>query len=273
MCAKRLPLKKPRSLSSYKGLYFRRLNNIYIAAQATCAALEAYATALAKEPRKAADRGKVYRHFQVPSGGKPTARIRRELTDVEALIGEAIREGEYQKSLVLAVSITEDYIVNILKMMLRAHPDRITRGWSGADGNRPQMLVDDFVSKVRDELIDELIWKKLNGKMYKNPAEYLKYLSQIVEVKIPIEALGAFLEVKATRDIVVHANGFANETYVAKAGPLARAQAGHLLPVSDEYFNAAVSHMKSLIGQIHDAVCLKYANDAAVSSQADRFMD
>ncbi|MGB8839851.1 MAG: hypothetical protein WCC64_02165 [Aliidongia sp.] len=267
---KRLTTTRKRSLESYKQVYFRRLNDVHIAAQVTCAALDAHRRSLVSLSKKAgANR---FHHYEVPSAGRPTARIRRERRDVEALVKRAMEAGEYQKSLVLAVSITEDYIINILKLLLRAHPERLVRGVKGGDA-RSTIQVEDFVSRGRDEIIEELIRARISGVLYGKPAEYLKYLAMIMEIEVPQDTLEAFFEIKATRDIIVHADGRVNDRYVEKAGGRARAEVGKLLVADRVYFDGAIAAMKNLIRQIHDGVCAKYAEDEEVRRQAAHFQE
>lgn len=45
-----------------------------------------------------------------------------------------------------------------------------------------------------------------------------------------------YIELKATRDIHIHNAGYANDIYLAKAGPLSRVKSGTYLPVTVQYF-------------------------------------
>src|SRR3546814_7747594 len=63
-----------------------------------------------------------------------------------------------------------------------------------------------------------------------------------------------WFEVKATRDIIVHNSGIANDTYLKKAGDLHRVGDGQQLPVDADYFADTLSSMKSLIGKISSKI-------------------
>lgn len=110
-----------RSLQSYQLAYFRRLNDIHIAAQVTVAALERSKDNLYAE----AVEGNRFQHFEVASGNKPTARIRRQRLDMDVLVTRIMNRTEYENALVVAVSLIEDYILNLLRVMLLAHPDNV----------------------------------------------------------------------------------------------------------------------------------------------------
>ncbi|AYV46554.1 hypothetical protein CFHF_21395 [Caulobacter flavus] len=214
-----------------------------------------------------AERGKVFHHFEVPSGNKPTARIRRASPDLKALLTAVIDQGAYKKSLVLAVSITEDYLIDLMKLVLRAHPDRLGRGVKRGD-SKPTIALEDFIERSRDEILEELIRSRVGGALYAKPAEYLAYVASILEVEVPAESAAGFIEVKATRDIVVHGDGRANERYIEKAGQRARVAAGEPLLIDGVYFDSAIGTMKSLIYQLAEKVAAKYADDDAVTQCA-----
>jgi hypothetical protein len=248
------------ALERYKVLYNRRLNEIHIETQVTTAALKRYAESLEAD---APDKEKAFHHFEVPSGNKPTARIRRARRDLKVLVNAAIEQGAYKKSLVLAVSITEDYLIDLMRLVLRTHPDRISRGIKRGD-SKPTIALEDFIGRSRDEILEELIRGRVGGALYAKPAEYLAYLSSILEVEVPAGPAEAFIEVKATRDIVVHGDGRANERYIDKSGLRARVAVGELLLIDQPYFDDAIAAMKSLIYQLNERVSTKYADDEAL---------
>ncbi|HEX8481116.1 MAG TPA: hypothetical protein VF650_04360 [Allosphingosinicella sp.] len=251
------------SLKQLKTAYFRRLNDIHIASQLTRAALAAYG----HEP--SVTKGKRYRYFEVPSGGKPTARIRRHKTDVAEIVAASRDHGELQKSLVLAVAVTEDFLLNALKMVLRAYPDRLLRGLRGGEA-RLSIDFEVFLTRERNDVIEEQIAARLQHVFYASPAAYLQFMSQALEIAVPEDALTVYLEIKASRDVVVHGNGIADAQYERKAGALARAGAGSVLPVNEAYFDQATAALKALIGSISDALATRYSGDVRVAFEISR---
>jgi hypothetical protein len=261
--------KEKSVLQRYLTVYNRRLNEIHIETQVTCSALRVYLDSLDKTK---GHNEKTYHHFAVPSGNKPVARVRRERHDLEILLNTAVNQGAHKKSLVLAVSITEDYLANLIKLILRAHPDRITRGVKGGDG-KVSILLEDFVGRSREGIIEDLINSRIASALYAKPAEYLSYLGNILEIKVPDAVAAQFIEVKATRDIVVHGDGRANERYVEKSGDFARCAVGQSLIIDQQYFDRAFGVMKGLIHGLHEPVCEKYALDKEVQRFAGRFLE
>jgi hypothetical protein len=249
-----------QGLNRHKLTYNRRLNEIHIETQVTIAALKRYA----EEVKVGlAEKGKAFHNFEVPSGNKPTARIRRTPLDLQALLKAAMEQGAYKKSLVLAVSITEDYLIDLMRLVLRAHPGRLGRGVRRGE-SKPTIALEDFIERSRDEILEELIRGRVGGALYAKPAEYLAYVASILEVEVPGEAAEAFIEVKATRDIVVHGDGKANERYIEKSGNRARVALGEVLLIDNAYFDSAIATMKSLIFQLNQSVSVKYADDNTV---------
>jgi len=263
-----MQLKKPPTtggLDRFKRVYFKRLNDVHLGTQLTLRSLNELKETMRAQPKKSP-----YHHFVVPSGGAAVGRIRRDPKQMATLIEKLIVNDECAKALLLCVSITEDYLHNAMRMMLRAYPDRLALGPKGGASDAPISL-DDLLLKGRDEIIDERIRQRLHRVLFARPTDYLNYLSLILQLKIDAATVEKFSEAKATRDVIVHANGRANEIYIEKAGPLARAAGGQRLEMGQPYFDACVASMKRLIGDINDSLTGKYGSDAAVLSTAVRF--
>lgn len=154
-----------------------------------------------------------------------------------------------------------------MKLVLRAHPDRIGRGVKRGE-SKPTITLEDFIERSRDEILEEMIHGRVGGALYARPAEYLAYVASILEIEVPADAAGAFIEVKATRDIVVHGDGKANDRYVEKAGQHARVALGEVLPIDNTYFDHSIGTMKSLIYRLNEKMADKYAGDAAITQFA-----
>ncbi|KQP52462.1 hypothetical protein ASF41_12475 [Methylobacterium sp. Leaf111] len=249
---------KPRPtvpLARDKQLYFRRLNNVRLVEMVTRDALEAYSRQEKMHilPRQG-DAARRF-HFVVPSAGKPTARISRDGKAIPRLLSEVREEGEFRKSLVLAVSITKDYQRNVMRLVLRAHPERLM-GWEKGGPALTLPLVD-LISRGRHKVLEEQIRLRLEAILYARPRDYLDRLKRIVKVDVPIVIFEQFAEVKATRDVVVHAENVANDRYVGKAGSYARARSREALVVDSVYFDQALTILKRLIGGIHDDLCAR----------------
>lgn len=248
---------------SFKPRIFKRLNDIHISAQVTVRALEQ--SQIKKGKRKPTTSGR-FEHFQVPSGIKPTARIRRERRDIEDLVERAIGRTVFENALVIAVSIVEDYAQNLMTVMLRAFPKRLIRGKDANDGRK--VTLEDFLSDDREAILHHLIDERIHKVMFDRPVEQFDFLGQVTGIRIDPQIVGRYVEIKATRDVIVHASGRANARYFEKAGELARGDRDALIRIDRDYFDSAFATMKALIGDIHDQATAKYSEDDSVLKHA-----
>ncbi len=77
----------------------------------------------------------------------------------------------------------------------------------------------------------------LNDLFYKSPSEFAEELNSLLSIKLlACPAFHKYIEIKATRDVLIHNRGVTNDTYLRKAGSHARAKADSPLPVDITYF-------------------------------------
>ena len=146
-----------------------------------------------------------------------------------------IDHEQYEKSLVFAVAEAEDHIASYIRIILRAHPDRLTRGSSGGLSARSVPLID-IIRMERKDLINSLIEDRVNSIMRDQPKKYLKYLNQVIGRHLAEDVTNQFCEVCATRDLIVYCQGKINSEYIGKAGQLARGSVGDFAVVDATYF-------------------------------------
>jgi hypothetical protein len=65
-----------------------------------------------------------------------------------------------------------------------------------------------------------VIRKQLVTVFYGSPERYFEYIENVLSIQIEKELKDTFAEIKASRDIIVHNSGIANEIYVGKRGML-----------------------------------------------------
>jgi hypothetical protein len=73
-------------------------------------------------------------------------------------------------------------------------------------------------------------------------------MAKIAGVDTSDKAFGHYIEIKASRDIIIHNNRIANATYKSKAGEYARAQVGESVVVDAKYFDHTVMILKRISG-------------------------
>jgi hypothetical protein len=88
-----------------------------------------------------------------------------------------------------------------------------------------------------DEIKLSVVESILNELAYKSPKEYGEEFEKYIGIKILEQPIyHRYIELKATRDIYIHNQGVANDTYTIKADRLSRVKSGQFLPVDIQYF-------------------------------------
>ena len=222
----------------------RSLNNIYIWASFSKNALD-----LAR-----ADEGFLaQKRFRVPSKVKDKE-IERSAGDLRQIAEKAVAQEIYFSVLVYAVAQVEAFIGDLLFELLRFDTRRLKTRIKGID-QTSQIDVNELIDcSSREEVIDTVIRRDLVSLFYAPPSLQMEYLQAVAGVELDSNIVAQWIEIKATRDTIVHNSGVSNAIYVRKAGALARAKDGDPLPMTDEYFGAALALMKSFVGKITSGI-------------------
>ena len=105
---------------------------------------------------------------------------------------------------------------------------------------------------------------------YKSPKEFADEVEQILSVNLlECPSYHRYIEMKATRDILLHNQGIANEVYVAKAGSHARVVAGGRIPISQPYLLEVYEECLQLIEWLERKLHEKWHSSEHESAQAD----
>lgn len=256
-------LRKPKpprtravTIDSIKSRYVRRLNNLHVGTQVTVSALRLQLEKIEGDGRK-----EQLHYFRVPSsGGQPIARINRDERGMRELLQSMIDSGEYAKALLSAVSITEDFVANMLRLTLRAYPDRLLRGRRNGEAAQAVEL-SAIIGRTAEQVVDGVIQQRLRRLMLGSPTDYLRCAKDWFDIVLNDAVVASFVEIKATRDVIVHSDGVTDDTYAQKAGDLARARAGSTLPINRTYFDAAIATMKVLIATFSESLSKQHGAD------------
>ena len=90
--------------------------------------------------------------------------------------------------------------------------------------------------------------------MFGKPTVYLDKATKVLSIEIDDEFIKDYIEIKASRDIIVHNLGEINSLYVDKAGEKARGALGDELVVNTAYFKHVLVTAKTLSGTIQREV-------------------
>lgn len=135
-------------------------------------------------------------------------------------IARQLAEATFQQFL----SIFEIFLFDLLRLWLMAYPRSLVKR---------QVQFEDILDAPDKEAITTLVVnKELSEVFYDRPAAWFAYLESKASLGCPTPAeIEAITEAKASRDALVHNRGYANKTYRAKAGKLARYQAGQRIDI------------------------------------------
>lgn len=91
--------------------------------------------------------------------------------------------------------------------------------------------------------------------MYKSPKEYGEIAGNLLGVEfLAMPAYFKYIEIKATRDVMIHNKGVANDIYEGKAGTHARVKSGEEPPVTPAYFLDACETALTLVELSRDSM-------------------
>lgn len=235
------------------------LHNIYLVTEIARNAIQKH-----REELKGQDQHFVPLEFPDIDGTlKPTPK--RKSTTVK-ILKDAVRHDLYSNSLISAVSATEVYLEKIVELCLLKEPRRLSHSIkkqskkSKLSEPEIEVKIDDSTIPLRnlldaqnlEELYHNVIRDKLHQLMYASPADYFGYLENALGIELDQEIVDTYVEIKATRDLLTHGQGYVNEVYVQKAGQKARVTDNkQRIPLSSEYFASSIGTMKRLIGDIY----------------------
>jgi hypothetical protein len=140
------------------------------------------------------------------------------------------------------VALFEDYIFGLIGAWLLAYPKGIVGLDEDEDDDKlkksdktvPLSFITDNAD--RDSILHAVVDRELDRLKYRRVAAWFAYLEKRAQLGVPSqEQIERLAEIKASRDILVHNRGIANQTYVSKSGVRARSPAGTRLEITEPY--------------------------------------
>ena len=251
------------------GLYLRKLNDALLE---TALAIEGMGKVLEDVSAKLAT-GQTSYTIQVPNKHAKLIPIRRNLTDLQTTLSENSAPNTYVRSIVFLVSLTEDYLATSLKRLLCAYPQKLLISLKGktlgATEQYPVDVREIVAAESLDTVIEKLAMQRVSSALYASPKVYLAYFNEVCGVKFKETTWNAYVEIKATRDLLVHSDGRVNNIYIEKTGQRARFGLSEKIIVDANYFDSAASCMKALMSEIYTGLRGKFTNSAELKRIID----
>ncbi|TIQ17863.1 MAG: hypothetical protein E5X51_28595 [Mesorhizobium sp.] len=107
-------------------------------------------------------------------------------------------------------------------------------------------------------MIRRFVAMKCEGLMFGKPSEYLDKAAKVLTIELDADLVKAFIEIKASRDIIIHNGGRINNLYIDKAGDQRRGEDGEELVIDRAYFRQVIVTLKKLSGEIQSKTEQKY---------------
>lgn len=207
--------------------------------------------------------------IDVPSTKKSkTTTIRRKPDAIKVIIANRIETKEVLQSIVFAISMTEDYINDVLTLIMEAYPLKLLISAKGNQqtGNSAKSInLSDLIEVASAEAIfcDQAKIRARDA-LYGTPEQYAKYMTAVLGFELPQDILDKYVETKATRDLYIHGDGKINSIYLSKVGNLSRGLEGELASLNQKYFKESIGTMKQIFTTIYKGMLSKYGDSAEV---------
>jgi hypothetical protein len=157
-------------------------------------------------------------------------------------IGGYLRSSTFQQF----VSLFEDYVFDLLRLWLAAHPQSLLR----------KQVEVSVVLNAPDKaaILLAVADKELNELKYGRVADWFAYLHRLVRIDCPsVDEIERLAEIKASRDILVHNKGIVNATYLSKAGGRARFRDDEQLELPEDYHRGSWELIRKVVQDVSQA--------------------
>lgn len=189
------------------------------------------------------------RRYYVPAVGRKKF-ARRKDRELKEIYDRFLCRELFENLIVTAISYFESFLFAVLQLVLLAHPKKLTLNVRGMDIKKEIPLDILLDTDNREDALREVIERQLSSLSYATPKAYLEYLNSITGVDTSDPAFLDYVEIKATRDVVIHNSGIINDVYLSKVGNRKRGEVGGRLVINDQYFNHCIATLKRLSGII-----------------------
>ena len=112
------------------------------------------------------------------------------------------------------VSRAEAYIQECLSIAIKKYPQKLSL-IAEKSGVPIEMLL---ANENRDDTIRQYIALRCEGMMFGTPKAYLQKVQKVLAIELEQDVLDKYIEIKASRDIIVHNLGTINKMYIEKSG-------------------------------------------------------
>jgi len=176
----------------------------------------------------------------------------------ERLPGTASGSIELRGLFVLMISAVETMLTDTYVYYVRSFPEAF-------DFKDARFSKDDILAaNLALDLIEQQIEKNAISHAYESFPELLRTFTKTIGITAPPldqDLINRIVEVKETRNLLLHSNLQVNRRYVARAGQFRRMDCeGEELPLAQKYVSEACQNLTRLINDLDDRMNTAYAS-------------
>lgn len=148
------------------------------------------------------------------------------------------------------VSTFENFLINLYSLWLTEYPHTL---------GKQQLTFQDVLDAAdKETIVRFVVQRKALDLAHQRIDRWFREINNLVNLKCPSQQqIDRLAEIKASRDVIVHNKGIANDVYVERSSGLARYQPGRKLEVPEPYHRQTWELLKQVIGEISNAVVAK----------------
>ncbi|WP_315718283.1 MULTISPECIES: hypothetical protein [unclassified Bradyrhizobium] len=191
--------------------------------------------------------------YPVPKKGDTVISERRD-EDVGALFLAQYGRGIFDTHIISIISRIEAFIQDCIFEVVKKYPEKLA-----IIGGKSGIPLDLYLQhEDRDDLLEAYIALRCQDLMFSKPSEYLAKAAEVLSIQLKPDIVATYVEMKASRDLLIHNGGLINQLYLDKAGRKARGKINDELDIDEEYFADVIMNAKMLSGAIQRETEKKY---------------
>lgn len=192
--------------------------------------------------------------------------IEQALTRIEKIRERKVNNADsiiLEGLFALGVSSFEHSLIDTLRTLFLHIPDKL-------DLKTESITKDELIN---GNPLNQAIENKVNSVSYKNISEILKYFADITGIAndlISEEEMNSLIELKATRNLLIHNNLNINSIYKDTAGANSRSGNGRLT-ISQDYLFESIIVLRSILQKFKVALLEKYEPYTKINATRNLF--
>jgi hypothetical protein len=183
----------------------------------------------------------VKKRYEVPKGSATAVSLRRD-DDVGLIFRAQYLRGLFETNIVNMVSRAEAFIQECAALAVCEFPEKI--GILSEKAGIPADLL--LTYDTKEQILKRFVALRCEALMFGKPSEYMDKIQRVLSIELDADLCAQYIELKASRDIIVHGRGEINRLYVDKAGAQRRGDVGEELEIDLEYFKHVLVTLKDL---------------------------